>query len=485
MLIGGYPPFQGSNHRELFRKVRAADYVFHEAYWKNVSVPAKRLISSLLVPNPETRWDCNQALQCDWFQQVDADSLRSTDLSGSLDELRKFRPRLAWKSAVQALRFAANAPFWNTDAVSFAKQLNDWDEADGSDQSKQNRKSSLMSTVPTAVQFHNSYELKHKLRKGSYATVWECTHKHSGETLAVKIILRKGLDPTDDEAVLNEVSMMQCLRENPHVVQLKDFYEEPDYFYLVMEHMAGGDVFDQIVQRNKYTEKDARDLVVTLLTAVGSIHQAGIAHRDIKPQNLLLLSADDSASIKIGDFGFARRVHTPESLTSRCGTPSYVAPEILKNIPHDQRTDLWSIGVVIYVLLVGYPPFMEDDQAALFGKIRKAEYDFPKNDWGHISEDAITLIKGLLVINPKERWSIDECLRCKWLRQDSNQLSSVNLTESVAQIRGARGRLQSVARAIMFLGSTSRTTNEVATKAPLEVTVGENDDASEEPVGLV
>lgn len=117
MLIGGYPPFKGANHRELFRKVRAADFVFHDAHWKNVSVEAKRVISNLLCVNPDLRWGASEALQSDWFLKSDPDSLRSCDLSGSLREIQSFRAKRTWKSAVQALRFAAMAPFWNADAT--------------------------------------------------------------------------------------------------------------------------------------------------------------------------------------------------------------------------------------------------------------------------------------------------------------------------------------------------------------------------------
>lgn len=144
---------------------------------------------------------------------------------------------------------------------------------------------------------------------------------------AVKVFQRAGLKPKDDESVLNEVALMQSLMGNKYVVQVLDFYEEEDYFYVVMEYYAGGDLFDRIVQLVHYTEYDARALAIVLLKAVGSIHECGIAHRDIKPQNLFLSSTSDNTSIRVGDFGFAKRVHTPESLTSRVGTPTYVAPE--------------------------------------------------------------------------------------------------------------------------------------------------------------
>lgn len=337
MLIGGYPPFQGKNHKELFRKVRSADFVFHESYWQNASVESKRLISHLLAVNPETRLSAEEALKSDWFVKSDAESLRNRDLSLNLEAIRSFNPKNKWKLAIQAVRFAAAAPFWDPSAVGFKSKLQDLNEDDSDTEGRPidppgdilSASANSEKATPNRTQhFLDIYELKRKLRKGSYATVWECIHKESGEMYAVKIIARKGLDPKDDEIVLNEVSMMLSLTENKYVVQLHDFIEEKDAFYLVMENMAGGDVFDRIISMKRYTEKDARDLVAVLLKAVSSMHEIGIAHRDIKPQNLLLRSSENNADVKVGDFGFARRVHTPESLTSRVGTPSYVAPEV-------------------------------------------------------------------------------------------------------------------------------------------------------------
>jgi len=138
-----------------------------------------------------------------------------------------------------------------------------------------------------ALTFRDIYELKRKVRKGSFATVWECVHRETQDVYAVKIINRTGLQPSDDEAVMNEVAILQSL-VHKHIVQLVDFYEEKGYFFLVMEYMTGGDVFDKIVERNHYTEKDARDLVKMLLKAVKFMHDQGVAHRDLKPQNLLL-----------------------------------------------------------------------------------------------------------------------------------------------------------------------------------------------------
>jgi serine/threonine protein kinase len=335
MLIGGYPPFQGKNLKDLFRKIRSADFIFHEIYWQNASVESKRLISHLLAVNPETRLSAAEALQSDWFVKSDAESLRSRDLSLNLEAIRAFLPKTKWKAAIHAVRVATAAPFWDPDAVGFQSKLQDLLEDESDDEAKPmvSEQESASSDADKAklkrtLKFLDLYELKRKLRKGSYATVWECIHKETGEEYAVKIIARKELDPKEDETILNEVSMMLSLTGNKYVVQLYDFIEEKDAFYLVMENMTGGDVFDRIISMKRYTEKDARDLVIVLLKAVSSMHEIGIAHRDIKPQNLLLKSFANNANVKIGDFGFARRVHTPESLTSRVGTPSYVAPEV-------------------------------------------------------------------------------------------------------------------------------------------------------------
>lgn len=487
MLIVGYPPFQATNHRELFRKVRSADFIFHEKYWKNVSVAAKQLISGLLTVNSTIRWNATTALQCDWFIKVPGDRLSENDLSGSISEMRKFRPVRKWKSIVKAVGWCSMAPFWNPDAISFSQQLTDWDKKlVGSNEQDAGTADGVTATTTASatttpgqsatscnsvvskhprIKFADVYELKTKLRKGSYATVWEGIHKQSEQIIAVKVIERKDLQPKDDEAVLNEVATMQSLAGFKYTVQLVDFYEEDDYFYLVMEYMAGGDVFDRIVKMTTYTEKDARDLTLVLLKAVNSMHKEGIAHRDIKPQNLMLSSKEDNASIKVGDFGFARRVHTPSSLTTRVGTPTYVAPEILKNMPHDQRVDLWSIGVVVFVLLVGYPPFLEEKQADLFLKIRTGDFSFVKDDWLQVSEDAKDLIKGLLKTDPKERWSLEEALRCKWINQDPDQLSSIDLGESVRSLKERRGRLRSLARAFMWMGKDNTKPVEVKTQA--------------------
>lgn len=512
MLISGYPPFTGHNHRELFCKVRAGDFVFHENVFGKVSIHAKTLIANLLTVNMNNRYSATQAIyNSEWFQMKDSDLLLNDLSSRTLQNFKSFSAKKMWKKAKHAILWATKQKFWNPDNISFNQQMTQWDQQaiqhqmekkpaqgnhdnsdnqddcddydiddlvmsfDDDDDNDINDETRVSTTPPTriltttgsiripnapmkrlevpCVRFGDVYKLQREIRRGTSAYVYTCTHVHTKEIYAVKIIDRKQLTPLDDENVLTEVACMQALSGIKYCVQLLDFYEEPEWFYLVMEYMAGGDVFERIVNLKAYTEKDARDLAVDLLRAVKAIHDKGIAHRDIKPQNLLLSSFDNHTGIKVGDFGFSRRVHTPNSLTSRVGTPTYVAPEILKNIPHDERVDMWAVGVVIYVLLVGYPPFLEDDQAILFDKIRMGDWVFVDEDWNHISDEAKALIWGLLRVDPKERWSVDQALRCRWIQQDALSLSSISLDNSVSSIRAKRKGLRAAARSVVWNGN--------------------------------
>lgn len=276
LLIGGYPPFQDDSHRGLFRKIRAADYIFHESFWEHVSIEAKQLISSLMCVNPEFRWTAEDALQCSWILAED-ETLSTRSLGKALEELKGFNARRKLKSAIRAVHWATKATFWNADNVTFSQQQTTWDNEDAREAKKQ--------TIH--LSFRDVYELKKKLRSGSFATVWECVHKETQNVYAVKVVNRESLKPVDDEAVMNEVAILQSLTYK-HIVPLLDFFEERDYFFIVMDYMTGGDVFDRIVEKNHYTEKDARDLVRILLKAVKYMHGQGVAHRDLKPQNLLL-----------------------------------------------------------------------------------------------------------------------------------------------------------------------------------------------------
>jgi calcium/calmodulin-dependent protein kinase (CaM kinase) II/calcium/calmodulin-dependent protein kinase I len=456
MLLGGYPPFQGSNPKDLFRKIRAADYVFHDKYWTNVSVEAKQLIASMLRVDADVRVDASAALKSDWMR-MDEEDLSESDLSDSLMAMRNYNAKRKLKGAMSAVSWATSATFWDVGKVSFSERTLRLDShthtandvlAGWSKNSTSTSSSSSSSTIGSKYQlagdkvgktFKDVYDLEETIRSGSFATIWKARHKASGQLFAVKVVMREDLKSKDDAQFLQEVFILKSLKHN-NIVALNDFYEEKDYFYLVMELLDGGDVFDRIVEKNHYTELDARDLASELLGAIAYMHERGIAHRDLKPQNLLLVSKEDDADIKVADFGFAKRVAIPNSLMTRCGTPTYVAPEILKNHPHDEMVDMWSVGVMTYVLLVGYPPFMEENQRQLFRKVRMGEYEFFEEDWEGISPEAKDLISKLLVVDPSKRLKASAALKHPWLCEvDGDTLSNRDLSISLNSLKSSRG----------------------------------------------
>jgi calcium/calmodulin-dependent protein kinase I len=253
----------------------------------------------------------------------------------------------------------------------------------------------------TQLSFLDLYVRDNRLRSGSFGTVYTCHHQlHTDITYAVKILDRRKLKPKDDVAVFREVSILKLLKDLPHVVRLIDFFVEPETFCMVQVYAAGGDVFDRLAARSHYTEKDARDLAKILLETIAAIHEKNIVHRDLKPENLLLKSATEDTSILLADFGFARTV--PESgCKTRCGTPAFVAPEILLGLPYNISVDLWSIGCLLYMLIGGYPPFQGANHRALFRKVRASDFIFHEAYFQTVSVSAKQLISGKSRGTPK------------------------------------------------------------------------------------
>lgn len=319
------------------------------------------------------------------------------------------------------------------------------------------KKSTPQPDSTSGMKFNELYKLKGVLGTGAFSTVREGKHRGCpGKTFAVKCVDRKKLTEEDAAALLDEVAILKEF-DHPHVISLYDFFEESSSYYLVLERMTGGELFDRIVAKLYYNEKEARDTCKILIQAIGYCHQNNVAHRDLKPENLLLSSEDNDSDVKIADFGFAKRVFAPNSLSTQCGTPGYVAPEILEGKAYDTMADMWSVGVILYILLGGYPPFIEKNQRELFRKIRAGDYEFHEEYWGAVSDDAKDLISSLLTVNPAKRLSAARALENKWITSDGTDLADVDLGKNLDQLKNfnAERKFRAAVKSVIIINKIS------------------------------
>ena len=267
-----------------------------------------------------------------------------------------------------------------------------------------------MSTI-TEV-YHVNYS--EEIGRGASGRVFMGTRRADDTPTAVKVIPRITLSRELLRIISNEI---QCLREldHPNIVKLYDMFEEPSYFFLAMELIRGGELFERICTRVKYSENDAKELCRIILSAIKHCHDKQIVHRDLKPENLLMAKVDDDSDVKLVDFGFADFCPNGASLTGQMGTPMYMAPEIWNHDPHGKPVDLWAFGIITYILLAGYPPFSDDNRENLIVKIRSGVFAFHDKYWANVSGDAKDFIMRLLVVNPNARMTVDQALAHRWV----------------------------------------------------------------------
>lgn len=270
-----------------------------------------------------------------------------------------------------------------------------------------------MDDIVSPGTFQAKYELGSTLGEGGYSVVHRAVNRSSGKSVAVKLVTKQDMSRRVTVALLREVRVIARL-QHPNIVQLLDFYDEPTHYIIVTELMEGGELFERIVNTTGMSERRARDVVVALAQALLYMHERGLVHRDLKPENVLLSDENDTATIKLADFGFAR--HVPEAgLTTACGTPSYVAPEILRGDSYGVATDCWSLGVIMYILLCGHPPFIDQKQPMLFRKIKSGMVFFDAAVWASVSEPAKDLIRKLLTVDVRQRATAAEVLSDPWV----------------------------------------------------------------------
>jgi len=276
---------------------------------------------------------------------------------------------------------------------------------------------SFLFTDPKAVsraKVEEFYDIGKELGRGTFSIVKDGISKKNGEKVALKFIDKKYVDKEDLLLLTREIDIMKKVNHE-NVLSLKEIYETENQLSLVMELVTGGELFFKIVERGSYSEKDASSIVRQIVNGVKYLHSLGIAHRDLKPENLLC-SGEDNMVIKIADFGLSKIFAGGQQLVTSCGTPDYAAPEVLTGeSSYEKSVDLWSVGVITYVLLCGFPPFFAKTQPALFEKIIKAEYSFPDPEWTYISDIAKDFIRKLLVLDPKKRLTAEEALEHPFL----------------------------------------------------------------------
>ncbi|XP_028426564.1 calcium/calmodulin-dependent protein kinase type 1D isoform X1 [Perca flavescens] len=273
------------------------------------------------------------------------------------------------------------------------------------------------------------FDFKEVLGTGAFSEVVLAQEKLTGRMFAVKCIPKKALKGKES-SIENEIAVLRKIKHE-NIVALEDIHESPDHLYLIMQLVSGGELFDRIVEKGFYTEKDASTLIRQVLDAVNYLHKMGIVHRDLKPENLLYFNPQDESKIMISDFGLSKMEGSGDVMSTACGTPGYVAPEVLAQKPYSKAVDCWSIGVIAYILLCGYPPFYDENDSKLFEQILKADYEFDAPYWDDISDSAKDFIGSLMEKDPAKRFTCDQALRHPWIAGDTALCK--NIHESVSR----------------------------------------------------
>lgn len=272
------------------------------------------------------------------------------------------------------------------------------------------------------------YTIGKEIGRGAFSIVKEGTNKDDGEKYAIKIIEKKYIKKKHVEQLRREIDIMRKV-DHPNVLALIDLFETEKELTLVMELVSGGELFFKIVEIGSFTELNAAQIIFQVCEGVAYLHEHGIAHRDLKPENLLCQGEGKDMVIKIADFGLSKVFEGAAQLSTSCGTPDYVAPEVLTGENYGEAVDIWSVGVIAYILLCGFPPFYASSQNVLFEKILAADFDFPDPEWTDISDEAKNFIRHLIVKDPKQRYTAEECLRDPWLKRAKKSKGGEETTE--------------------------------------------------------
>ena len=270
--------------------------------------------------------------------------------------------------------------------------------------------------MQTSIQ--QNYRVVSKLGHGSFGTVYKVYHKLTQQTRAMKIIKKDTLLLQDDDhKFLKEIEILKEI-DHMNIIKIYEYYEDNDNYYLITEYISGGELYDTIIKWSFFDEINAKKIFRQIISAVAYMHNENIIHRDLKPENILVDSdKGDEITIKLIDFGTSNYFEKNKKLKLQVGSPYYIAPEVLEG-NYNEKCDIWSCGCILYVMLVGYPPFEANSTDELLKKVKKGKYDLSGDDWEYVSLEAKDLIKRMLEKKPSERISANEILKHSWMKLD-------------------------------------------------------------------
>ncbi|CBJ27498.1 Ca2+/calmodulin-dependent protein kinase, EF-Hand protein superfamily [Ectocarpus siliculosus] len=275
------------------------------------------------------------------------------------------------------------------------------------------------------VDDHYFLEKDKELGRGTYGRVIQATHRGTGRQYACKVVHVTRMEPRQVSKLFSEVSVLREL-DHPHIVRMRQVFYSKRHIYMIMDLATGGELF-HLVTKNPgdcATEPEIRRMLTNMLSAVGYMHRHGIVHRDLKLENWLMQTPGDTTAVKLIDFGLSKHFTLDQNMQQAVGSTYYVAPEVLQG-SYGPKCDMWSMGVIAYMMVSGAPPFWGNGDAQVRAKIVCGEYDMPDVLFQHISSDAKDFITKLLVVDPKERLSAEQALAHPWLRRPSSSLADV------------------------------------------------------------
>lgn len=295
--------------------------------------------------------------------------------------------------------------------------------------------------------FEDTYTISKELGCGATSKVFKCIHNGTGQAWAVKIINKN----VEKKVIRTEIGVLLKI-QHPNVIRMKDIYETQSQIYIVLELVTGGELFDRVVSRGHYSEKDAAKAVKEMLIAVKYLHDNGVIHRDLKPENLLYENLSPDARLKIADFGLSKIIGPQVTTNTVCGTPGYCAPEVIRGKNYNGSVDLWSIGVIAYILLCGYEPFVDDDEKYMYKKILKADYEFDSPYWDNITQNARDLVSRLLKVDVRERLTVENALMHPWVRGVAASGEHMEEAQTNIKLFNARRKMKALTDIGLVLG---------------------------------